>query len=116
MTTAGEKTRVSPPRPDMGGRRLPFDLSRPGRKGVLLPPLDVPPAPPLPSRFLRSRLNLPELAQNQVIRYFLALSRLNYSADTGFSPPRARPRRGGGACPPCPRSRRPWPISPAWTP
>ena len=74
-----------PNRPDLGAR-LTFDLSRPGRKGVLLPPLDVPPAELPPSRFLRSQLDLPEMAQNEVVRYFLGLSRLNYSVDSGFYP------------------------------
>ncbi len=85
MTTIDQQGQGSPPGPDIGAR-LTFDLSRPGRKGVLLPPLDVPPAPLPPSRFLRSELNLPEMAQNDVIRYFLGLSRLNYSIDTGFYP------------------------------
>ena len=31
-------------------------------------------------------LRLPEMAQNDVIRYFVGLSRLNYSIDTGFYP------------------------------
>ncbi len=85
MTTAREKPRVSPARPDTGAR-LTFDMSRPGRRGVVLPEPDVPPAELPPSRFLRSELNLPELAQNEIVRYFLGLSRLNYSVDTGFYP------------------------------
>ncbi len=85
MTMAGERSRVIPGRPDTGAR-LTFDLSRPGRKGVLLPPPDVPPSELPPARFLRSGLNLPEIAQNEVVRYFLGLSRLNYSVDTGFYP------------------------------
>src|SRR3972149_5679493 len=31
-------------------------------------------------------LNLPEMSQNQVVRYFLGLSKLNYGVDTGFYP------------------------------
>ncbi|MEE8346389.1 MAG: aminomethyl-transferring glycine dehydrogenase subunit GcvPB, partial [Dehalococcoidia bacterium] len=77
--------RVKPARPDIGAR-LTFDLSRPGRIGVLLPKPDVPPAEMPEARFLRTDLNLPELSQNQVVRYFLALSRLNYGVDTGFYP------------------------------
>ncbi len=84
MTTI-PRARTDPKTPDMGAR-LTFDRSRPGRKGVLLPPLDVPEAPLPPQRFLRSDLNLPEMAQNEIIRYFLGLSRLNYSVDTGFYP------------------------------
>ena len=84
MTTA-ERTRTNPKAPDIGAG-LTFDLSRPGRRGVLLPEPDVPPAELPDARFLRSHLNLPELSQNQVVRYFLGLSRLNYGVDTGFYP------------------------------
>ncbi len=85
MTVAKERSRVAPGRPDIGAR-LTFDISRPGRRGVVLPEPDVPPAELPPSRFLRSELNLPELAQNEIVRYFVGLSRLNYSVDTGFYP------------------------------
>ncbi|MCH8814118.1 MAG: aminomethyl-transferring glycine dehydrogenase subunit GcvPB [Chloroflexi bacterium] len=54
--------------------------------GVLLPALDVPTAELPDSRFLRHDLRLPELAQNEVIRYFLGLSKLNYNIDSGFYP------------------------------
>lgn len=84
MTTA-ERTRAGPKAPDIGAS-LTFDLSRPGRKGVLLPQPDVPRTELPQPRFLRTDLNLPELSQNQVVRYFLALSRLNYGVDTGFYP------------------------------
>jgi len=85
MTMARERPRTDPKTADIGVR-LTFDRSHPGRKGALLPALDVPEADLLPQRFLRSDLNLPELAQNEVIRYFTGLSRLNYSIDTGFYP------------------------------
>jgi len=68
------------------GDRLTFDLSQPGRSACTLPPLDVPQAPLPPADLLRRELNLPELGQVDLIRYFLALSRLNYSIDTGFYP------------------------------
>jgi glycine dehydrogenase subunit 2 len=74
------------PRTEAPGQRLTFDRSRPGRTGVVLPPLDVPEAEPLPAEFLRDEVTLPEMSQNEVIRYFLGLSRLNYSVDTGFYP------------------------------
>ena len=74
------------PRGDDIGSRLTFDLSRPGRVGADLPPLDVPEAEPPPEDLLRADLRLPELSQNEAVRYFLALSRLNYSVDTGFYP------------------------------
>ncbi len=84
MTTA-QRSRAGAVALSMGAR-LSFDRGRPGRQGVRLPSLDVPKAPLPPERFLRSSLTLPEMAQNEVIRYFLALSRLNYGVDTGFYP------------------------------
>ncbi|HEY8767543.1 MAG TPA: aminomethyl-transferring glycine dehydrogenase subunit GcvPB [Dehalococcoidia bacterium] len=73
------------PRDDVGGR-LTFDRSKAGRIGVILPALDVPAAAMPESRLLREELTLPEMAQNDVIRYFVGLSRLNYSIDTGLYP------------------------------
>ena len=84
MTTAS-RPRLDPKTEDAGAR-LSFDRSRPGRQGVLLPALDVPEAGPLPEQFLRRDLALPEMSQNEVMRYFVGLSRLNYSIDTGFYP------------------------------
>ncbi len=57
MTTA-ERSKTNPKAMDIGAN-LTFDLSRPGRKGVLLPEPDVPPAALPDARFLRSKLNLP---------------------------------------------------------
>ncbi|HSP55402.1 MAG TPA: aminotransferase class V-fold PLP-dependent enzyme, partial [Dehalococcoidia bacterium] len=84
MTTAPRSRRD--PKTTRLGDRLTFDRSQPGRVGVLLPALDVPEAEALPAEFLRSELRLPEMAQNEIIRYFLGLSRMNYSVDTGFYP------------------------------
>ncbi len=84
MTTTS-RPRTDPKIEDAGAR-LSFDRSRPGRTGVLLSALGVPGAEPLPERFLRRDLNLPEMSQNEVMRYFVGLSRLNYSIDTGFYP------------------------------
>ncbi|MFQ5472891.1 MAG: aminomethyl-transferring glycine dehydrogenase subunit GcvPB, partial [Dehalococcoidia bacterium] len=80
-----ERTKLDPKTDDIGAR-LTFDRSHTGRKGVLLPALDVPKAELPDSRFLRDDLRLPELAQNEVIRYFLGLSKLNYNIDSGFYP------------------------------
>ncbi|KPK21661.1 MAG: glycine dehydrogenase [Dehalococcoidia bacterium SM23_28_1] len=74
-----------PRQPDIGAR-LTFDLGKPGRVACSLPACDVPAAELPPSQVLRRELNLPELSQVDVVRYFLALSRLNYSVDTGFYP------------------------------
>jgi glycine dehydrogenase subunit 2 len=84
MTTAASNR--SDPKTATLGAKLTFDRSKPGRTGVILPDLDVPQASPLPDRYLRRDLTLPEMSQNEIIRYFLGLSRLNYSIDTGFYP------------------------------
>ncbi len=68
------------------GARLTFDLSRPGRIGTTLPPLDVPEAPLPPDDVLRGDVTLPELSQMDVVRYFTQLSQRNFSIDTGFYP------------------------------
>jgi len=68
------------------GATLSFDLSRPGRVGCTLPPLEVPEAALPPAELLRDDLTLPELSQLDVVRYFTRLSQRNYSIDTGFYP------------------------------
>jgi len=68
------------------GATLSFDLSRPGRVGCTLPPLEVPEAALPPAELLRDGLRLPELSQLDVVRYFTRLSQRNYSIDTGFYP------------------------------
>jgi glycine dehydrogenase subunit 2 len=68
------------------GATLSFDLSRPGRVGALLPPLDVPEARLPEAPLLRDDLPLPELSQLDVVRYFTRLSQRNYGIDTGFYP------------------------------
>src|SRR4030067_2678385 len=84
MTTA-QRSRANPKAPDIGAS-LTFDLSRPGRRGARPPEPDVPRTELPEPRFLRTDLTLPELSQNQVVRYFFGLSRLNYGVDTGFYP------------------------------
>jgi glycine dehydrogenase subunit 2 len=74
-----------PTAPDIGAR-LTFDLGKPGRTACSLPPCDVPAAELPPPQLLRRELSLPELSQVDLVRYFLALSRLNYSVDSGFYP------------------------------
>ena len=68
------------------GATLTFDLSRAGRIGTTLPPLDVPEAPLPESELLRDNVTLPELSQMDVVRYFTQLSQRNFSIDTGFYP------------------------------
>ena len=62
-----------------------YELSSPGRTGVLFPPSDVPLAP-LPGNLLRTELPLPELAEADVVRHYVNLSKYNYSVDGGFYP------------------------------
>ncbi len=67
-------------------RRTLMQRSVPGRVGAALPDLDVP-AQPLPQgHLLRDSLELPELAEPEVVRYFTLLSQLNFSIDTNFYP------------------------------
>src|SRR5918993_1627114 len=63
-----------------------FDLSSPGRTGVKMPASDVPETELSPIHLLRSSLNLPELAEVDVVRHYMHLSKFNYSVDSGFYP------------------------------
>ena len=67
-------------------RRLLMDRSVEGRVGTALPPLDVPSQPLPQGELLRDGLALPELSEGEVVRYFTALSQLNFSIDTNFYP------------------------------
>ncbi len=62
-----------------------FDLSSPGRKGVAFPEPDVPKTE-LPGSLLRKNLPLPELAEVDVVRHYMHLSKFNYSVDGGYYP------------------------------
>ncbi|MDD5081806.1 MAG: aminomethyl-transferring glycine dehydrogenase subunit GcvPB [Dehalococcoidales bacterium] len=62
------------------------DISQPGKTGCTLPPLDVTPSELPPRELLRQDLELPEVSEVDLVRYFTHLSRLNYGVDTGFYP------------------------------
>jgi len=62
-----------------------FDLSSPGRTGVTFPASDVPCTELLKS-MLRADLPLPELAEVDVVRHYMHLSKFNYSVDGGYYP------------------------------
>ena len=62
------------------------DISQPGKIGCSLPHLDVAPAELPPQELLRQELELPEVSEVELVRYFTALSKLNYGVDTGFYP------------------------------
>jgi glycine dehydrogenase subunit 2 len=65
--------------------QLVFEISRPGRAGVGLPACDVPETP-IPAGLRRARLDLPEVAEVDVVRHYMRLSRMNYSVDQGLYP------------------------------
>ena len=67
-------------------RRLLMDRSAPGRTGASLPPLDVPTQEAPPTELLREELELPEVTEAEVVRYFTRLSQLNFSVDTNYYP------------------------------
>jgi glycine dehydrogenase subunit 2 len=62
-----------------------YELSSPGRTGVTFPAPDVPRVN-LPGNLLRKELPLPELAEVDVVRHYVSLSKYNYSVDGGFYP------------------------------
>jgi len=70
----------------MNDRYLLPDISQPGKTGCSLPALDVSPAELPPKEFLRQEFELPEVSEVGLMRYFTALSKLNYGVDTGFYP------------------------------
>ena len=67
-------------------RRLLMDRSVPGRTGVSLPILDVPEQILPDQALIRESLELPEVSEGEVVRYFTNLSHLNFSIDTNFYP------------------------------
>ncbi len=66
------------------------DLSRPGRHGFELPRLDVPSLPAeqlIPGPFLRADpVPLPEVSERDLVKHFMRLAHLNFSAETNFYP------------------------------
>jgi len=62
------------------------DISGPGKIGCTLPDLDVSPAELPPKELLRQELELPEVSEVELVRYFTALGKLNYGVDSGFYP------------------------------
>ncbi|HEX78447.1 MAG TPA: glycine dehydrogenase subunit 2 [Dehalococcoidia bacterium] len=70
----------------MSKRDLLLDRSKAGARGCTLPVLDVPPSELPDASLLREELVLPEVSEIELVRYFTALSRLNFSVDTGFYP------------------------------
>ena len=67
-------------------RKLLMDRSAPGRVGTTLQPNDVPEAEMPPSDMLRQDLDLPEVSESEIVRYFSQLSQFNFSIDHNFYP------------------------------
>src|SRR3982074_1433506 len=66
-----------------------FEISRPGRRCHRLPPSDVPAMELkdlLPEESLAAAPELPEVAEIDLIRHFVNLSKRNMSIDTNFYP------------------------------
>lgn len=70
--------------------KLLFELSEPNRKGYQFPKPDVPTrqiTDYIPERYLRKKeAGLPEVAEPELARHFVALSYLNHHVDKGFYP------------------------------
>jgi glycine dehydrogenase subunit 2 len=70
--------------------RLIFDLSREGRRGHILPKCDVPEQSVenvIPKKYLRQKpAELPQVAENEVVRHYTALSTMNHHVDKAFYP------------------------------
>ncbi|NYE56370.1 aminomethyl-transferring glycine dehydrogenase subunit GcvPB [Carboxydothermus ferrireducens] len=74
----------------MGSYPLIFELSKEGRTGFELPELDVPAKDInnlIPEEMQRkTELDLPEVAEVDVVRHYVGLSRRNFGVDNGFYP------------------------------
>jgi len=70
--------------------KLIFELSREGRIGHVLPDLDIPEKQIdtlIPKDFLRQEpADLPQVAENEVVRHYVNLSNLNHHVDKAFYP------------------------------
>jgi glycine dehydrogenase subunit 2 len=85
------QNRIREARPHVNrNEKLIFERSTPGKSGVDLPPLDVPPVSPeevLGPEFSRSSVEgFPEVSELEVVRHFTRLSSWNYGVDMGLYP------------------------------
>ena len=69
--------------PQNRDRRLLMDISVEGRVGAVMPSIDVPLQDLPANSLLRTELELPEVTEPEIVRYFTRLSQLNFSIDTG---------------------------------
>ena len=63
-----------------------MDISVEGRVGAVMPSIDVPLQDLPANSLLRTELELPEVTEPEIVRYFTRLSQLNFSIDTHFYP------------------------------
>jgi glycine dehydrogenase subunit 2 len=63
-----------------------FEISKQGRRGVQVPPMDVPEADVPSTSSRKVPLRLPEVTENQVVRHFVNLSTRNHHVDKDFYP------------------------------
>lgn len=66
--------------------QLIFEKTQPGRRAIVLDPLDVPEAPLAPEVAREDAAALPEVSELDVVRHFTALSRRNFGVDSHFYP------------------------------
>ncbi|HET8524157.1 MAG TPA: aminomethyl-transferring glycine dehydrogenase subunit GcvPB [Thermomicrobiales bacterium] len=62
-----------------------YELSKSGRRGVEVPPPDVP-STPLPKELMRDDLRWPEVSEIDVIRHFTRMSQKNHAIDINMYP------------------------------
>ena len=74
------------PNVDLDRRKLLMDRSVPGRIGTTLPPMDVPAQELPPAELLRDGLDMPEVSESEIVRYFSQISQFNFSIDHNFYP------------------------------
>jgi glycine dehydrogenase subunit 2 len=82
---AGSKVRPHPTQ----NERLLFEISSQGKRGYMLPPLDVPAVNAgelLGSAVRKDCAELPELSEIEIVRHFTRLSTWNYAIDLGMYP------------------------------
>jgi len=63
-----------------------FERSGPGRNHMRLPEWKSPVFSPIPEKFIRIALPLPDCSEPDVVRHYNNLSRMNFGVDTGMYP------------------------------
>ncbi|MFL2767636.1 MAG: aminomethyl-transferring glycine dehydrogenase subunit GcvPB [Dehalococcoidia bacterium] len=67
-------------------RKLLFDQSIKGKVGTTWPSLDIPEQKLPNSDELREEITMPEVSENEIVRYFSSISQMNFSIDHNFYP------------------------------